>query len=173
MPQVSVLDTTGKKVGTMNLKDEIFGIVPNMSAVHLVVVNYLANQRQGTQSTKTRAEVSGGGKKPWRQKGTGRARQGSTRSPQWTHGGVALGPKPRKYGFSINKKVRRLAMFSALSDKVANDEFTIVDKLELKEIKTAEMVKILAALGEAKKTLIILPETDDVIYKSARNIEGV
>ena len=173
MPQVSVLDTTGKKVGTMNLKDEIFGIVPNMSAVHLVVVNYLANQRQGTQSTKTRAEVSGGGKKPWRQKGTGRARQGSTRSPQWTHGGVALGPKPRKYGFSINKKVRRLAMFSALSDKVANDELTIVDKLELKEIKTAEMVKILAALGEAKKTLIILPETDDVIYKSARNIEGV
>ena len=173
MPQVSVLDTTGKKVGTMNLKDEIFGIVPNMSAVHLVVVNYLANQRQGTQSTKTRAEVSGGGKKPWRQKGTGRARQGSTRSPQWTHGGVALGPKPRKYGFSINKKVRRLAMFSALSDKVANDEFTIVDKLVLKEIKTAEMVKILAALGEAKKTLIILPETDDVIYKSARNIEGV
>ena len=173
MPQVSVLDTTGKKVGTMNLKDEIFGIVPNMSAVHLVVVNYLANQRQGTQSTKTRAEVSGGGKKPWRQKGTGRARQGSTRSPQWTHGGVALGPKPRKYGFSINKKVRRLAMFSALSDKVANDELTIDDKLELKEIKTAEMVKILAALGEAKKTLIILPETDDVIYKSARNIEGV
>jgi len=173
MPQVSVLDTTGKKVGTMNLKDEIFGIVPNMSAVHLVVVNYLANQRQGTQSTKTRAEVSGGGKKPWRQKGTGRARQGSTRSPQWTHGGVALGPKPRKYGFSINKKVRRLAMFSALSDKVANEEFTIVDKLELKEIKTAEMVKILAALGEPRNTLIILPETDDVIYKSARNIEGV
>lgn len=173
MPQVTVLDTAGKKVGTMNLKDEIFGIVPNMSAVHLVVVNYLANQRQGTQSTKTRAEVSGGGKKPWRQKGTGRARQGSTRSPQWTHGGVALGPKPRKYGFSINKKVRRLAMFSALSDKVANDEFTVVDKLELKEIKTAEMVKILSALGEAKKTLIILPETDDVVYKSARNIEGV
>ena len=173
MPQVTVLDTAGKKVGTMNLKDEIFGIVPNMSAVHLVVVNYLANQRQGTQSTKTRAEVSGGGKKPWRQKGTGRARQGSTRSPQWTHGGVALGPKPRKYGFSINKQVRRLAMFSALSDKVANDEFTVVDKLELKEIKTAEMVKILSALGEAKKTLIILPETDDVVYKSARNIEGV
>ena len=173
MPQVTVLDTAGKKVGTMNLKDEIFGIVPNMSAVHLVFVNYLANHRQGTQSTKTRAEVSGGGKKPWRQKGTGRARQGSTRSPQWTHGGVALGPKPRKYGFSINKQVRRLAMFSALSDKVANDEFTVVDKLELKEIKTAEMVKILSALGEAKKTLIILPETDDVVYKSARNIEGV
>ncbi|MBQ0135752.1 MAG: 50S ribosomal protein L4 [Oscillospiraceae bacterium] len=173
MPQVSVLNTTGKKVGTMDLKDDIFGIVPNMSAVHLVVVNYLANQRQGTQSTKTRSEVSGGGKKPWRQKGTGRARQGSTRAPQWTHGGVALGPKPRSYGFSINKKVRKLAMFSALSDKVANDEFTVVDKIELKEIKTAEMVKVLKALGEAKKTLIVVPESDENIYKSARNIKGV
>lgn len=173
MPQVSVLNTTGKKVGTMDLKDDIFGIVPNMSAVHLVVVNYLANQRQGTQSTKTRSEVSGGGKKPWRQKGTGRARQGSTRAPQWTHGGIAFGPKPRSYGFSINKKVRKLAMFSALSDKVANDEFTVVDKLELKEIKTAEMVKVLKALGEAKKTLIVVPESDEIIYKSARNIKGV
>lgn len=173
MPQVSVLNTTGKKVGTMDLNDSIFGIVPNMSAVHLVVVNYLANQRQGTQSTKTRSEVSGGGKKPWRQKGTGRARQGSTRAPQWTHGGIAFGPKPRSYGFSINKKVRRLAMFSALSDKVANDEFTVVDKIELKEIKTAEMVKVLNALGEAKKTLIVLPEVDEKVYKSARNIKGV
>jgi len=173
MPQVSVLNTTGKKVGTMDLKDDIFGIVPNMSAVHLVVVNYLANQRQGTQSTKTRSEVSGGGKKPWRQKGTGRARQGSTRAPQWTHGGIAFGPKPRSYGFSINKKVRKLAMFSALSDKVANDEFTVVDKFALKEIKTAEMVKVLAALGNAKKTLIVVEAADDVIYKSARNIKGV
>lgn len=173
MPQVSVLNTTGKKVGTMDLNDSIFGIVPNMSAVHLVVVNYLANQRQGTQSTKTRSEVSGGGKKPWRQKGTGRARQGSTRAPQWTHGGIAFGPKPRSYGFSINKKVRKLAMFSALSDKVANDEFTVVDKIELKEIKTAEMVKVLNALGEAKKTLIVLPEVDEKVYKSARNIKGV
>ena len=144
-----------------------------MSAVHLVVVNYLANQRQGTQSTLTRSEVSGGGKKPWRQKGTGRARQGSTRSPQWTHGGIALGPKPRTYGFSINKKVRKLAMFSVLSDKVANDEFTVVDNIELKEIKTKEMVKVLEALGKEKKTLVVLPEKNDNIYKSARNIPGV
>lgn len=173
MPNVSVFDVSGKNVGAMDLSEDIFGIVPNMSAVHLVVVNYLANQRQGTQSTLTRAEVRGGGKKPWRQKGTGRARQGSTRAPQWTHGGVALGPKPREYGFSINKKVRRLAMKSALSDKVANEEFTVLDKLALKEIKTQEMVKILNALGGAKKTLIVLPEKDDVIYKSARNIPGV
>ena len=163
----------GSKVSDLELNDSIFGIEPNTVVMHAMVVNYLANQRQGTQSTLTRTEVSGGGRKPWRQKGTGHARQGSTRAPQWRHGGVALGPKPRKYGFSINKKVRRLAMFSALSDKVAHDEFTVVDKLELKEIKTAEMVKILSALGEAKKTLIILPETDDVVYKSARNIEGV
>jgi len=173
MPNVSVFNATGKKVGTMDLSEKVFGIVPNMSAVHLVVVNYLANQRQGTQSTLTRAEVSGGGKKPWRQKGTGRARQGSTRSPQWTHGGIALGPKPRTYGFSINKKVRRLAMFSVLSDKVANDEFTVVDNIELKEIKTKEMVKVLEALGKTKKTLIVLPEKNDNIYKSARNIPGV
>ncbi len=173
MPNVKVFSAAGKKVGTMDLSEEIFGIVPNMSAVHLVVVNYLANQRQGTQSTLTRAEVSGGGKKPWRQKGTGRARQGSTRSPQWTHGGIALGPKPREYGFSINKKVRRLAMKSALSDKVANEELTILESLALKEIKTKEVVKVLEALGSAKKTLIVLPEKDDIIYKSARNIPGV
>jgi len=173
MPSVSVLNTTGKKVGTMDLNEDIFGITPNMSAVHLVVVNYLANQRQGTQSTLTRSEVRGGGKKPWRQKGTGRARQGSTRSPQWTHGGIALGPKPRSYGFDVNKKVRRLAMKSALSDKVATEEITVLDSLALKEIKTKEIVKVLEALGNAKKTLIVLPEKDDVIYKSARNIPGV
>ena len=173
MPQVSVLNTTGKKVGTMDLNDSIFGIVPNMSAVHLVVVNYLANQRQGTQSTKTRSEVSGGGKKPWRQKGTGRARQGSTRAPQWTHGGIAFGPKPRSYGFSINKKVRKLAMLSALSDKVANDEFVVVDELKLKEIKTKEMAKVLDAVSGAKKTLVVTDGVDDIIYKSARNIKGV
>ncbi len=173
MPQVSVLNTTGKKVGTMDLNEGIFGIVPNMSAVHLVVVNYLANQRQGTQSTKTRSEVSGGGKKPWRQKGTGRARQGSTRAPQWTHGGIAFGPKPRSYGFSINKKVRKLAMLSALSDKVASDDFVVVDELKLKEIKTKEMVKILDAVSGAKKTLVITDGVDDIIYKSARNIKGV
>ncbi len=173
MPQVSVLNATGKKVGTMDLNDNIFGIVPNMSAIHLVVVNYLANQRQGTQSTLTRSEVSGGGKKPWRQKGTGRARQGSTRAPQWTHGGIAFGPKPRTYGFSINKKVRKLAMFSALSDKVANDEFVVVDKLELKAIKTKDMVKILDAVSGAKKTLVVTAAADEIIYKSARNIKGV
>ncbi|MCQ2489015.1 MAG: 50S ribosomal protein L4 [Clostridia bacterium] len=173
MPQVSVLNTTGKKVGTMDLNEGIFGIVPNMSAVHLVVVNYLANQRQGTQSTKTRSEVSGGGKKPWRQKGTGRARQGSTRAPQWTHGGIAFGPKPRSYGFSINKKVRKLAMLSALSDKVASEDFVVVDELKLKEIKTKEMVKILDVVSGAKKTLVITDGVDDIIYKSARNIKGV
>ena len=173
MPQVSVLNATGKKVGTMDLNDNIFGIVPNMSAIHLVVVNYLANQRQGTQSTRTRSEVSGGGKKPWRQKGTGRARQGSTRAPQWTHGGIAHGPKPRDYGFSINKKIRKLAMISALSDKVASEDFVVVDKLELKAIKTQDMVKILDAVSGAKKTLVVTPASDEVIYKSARNIKGV
>ena len=173
MPNVSVFSAAGKEVGTMDLSESIFGIEPNVTAMHLVVVNYLANQRQGTQSTLTRAEVSGGGKKPWRQKGTGRARQGSTRSPQWTHGGIALGPKPREYGFSINKKVRRLAMKSALSDKVACNEFTVLDKLEMKDFKTKEVVKVLEALGSAKKTLVVLPEKNDVLYKSARNIPGV
>ena len=144
-----------------------------MSAVHLVVVNYLANQRQGTQSTLTRSEVRGGGRKPWRQKGTGHARQGSTRSPQWRHGGVALGPKPRSYGFSINKKVRKLAMKSVLSDKVANGEFQVVDSLKMDAIKTKDMVKTLEALGNVKKTLIVLPEKDEIVYKSARNIPGV
>lgn len=173
MPNVSVFSAAGKEVGTMDLSDKVFGITPNMSAMHLVVVNYLANQRQGTQSTLTRAEVSGGGRKPWRQKGTGRARQGSTRSPQWTHGGIALGPKPRDYGFSVNKKVRRLAMKSALSDKVANGELTVLDKLDMKEIKTKEIVKVLEALGSVNKTLLVLPEKNEAIYKSARNIPGV
>ncbi len=173
MPSVAVYSKAGKKTGTMDLNDSIFGIEPNMSAVHLVVVNYLAHQRQGTQSTLTRAEVSGGGRKPWRQKGTGRARQGSTRAPQWRHGGIALGPKPRTYGFDVNKKVKKLAMKSVLSDKVANEAFQIVDKLELKEIKTKDMVKVLNALGAAKKTLIITAEKDEIIYKSARNIAGV
>jgi large subunit ribosomal protein L4 len=172
MPSVSVLDTAGNKVGTMKLKDEIFGIEPNKYAMHMAVVNYLANQRQGTQSTLTRSEVSGGGKKPWRQKGTGRARQGSTRSPQWTHGGIALGPKPRDYRFTLNKKVRRLALQSALSDKAATKDLIVIDALELENIKTAEMVKILTALGCTGKTLIVIPEKNDVIVKSARNIEG-
>jgi large subunit ribosomal protein L4 len=173
MSKLSVLDMAGKKVSDIELKDSIFAIEPNMSAMHLVVVSYLANQRQGTQSTKTRSEVSGGGKKPWRQKGTGRARQGSTRSPQWYHGGIALGPKPRTYGIDVNKKVRRLAMKSALSSKVAADEMIVLDSVNLDAIKTKEMANTLGAIKAAKKTLIVLPEKNDVVYKSARNIEGV
>ena len=173
MPNVSVFDVNGKKVSDIELADGIFGIEPNTSAMHLVVVNYLANQRQGTQSTLTRSEVSGGGKKPWRQKGTGRARQGSTRAPQWYHGGIAHGPKPRSYGFSINKKVRRLAMKSALSSKVAANEMIVLDSLSLDAIKTKEVVKVLSNLETGKKTLIVLPEKNDIIYRSARNIAGV
>lgn len=172
MAKLAVLDKTGKKVSDIELKDEIFAIEPNKSAMHLVVVNYLANQRQGTQSTLTRSEVSGGGKKPWKQKSTGRARQGSTRAPQWTHGGIALGPKPRDYGFDVNKKVRRLAMKSALSSKVAADEMIVVDDFSMDAIKTKEMANILSAVKAGKKTLIVLPEKNDVLYKSARNIEG-
>ena len=172
MAKLAVLDKTGKKVSDIELKDEIFAIEPNKSAMHLVVVNYLANQRQGTHSTLTRSEVSGGGKKPWKQKGTGRARQGSTRAPQWTHGGIALGPKPRDYGFDVNKKVRRLAMKSALSSKVAADEMIVVDDFSMDAIKTKEMANILSAVKAGKKTLIVLPEKNDVLYKSARNIEG-
>ena len=172
MAKLAVLDKTGKKVSDIELKDEIFAIEPNKSAMHLVVVNYLANQRQGTQSTLTRSEVSGGGKKPWKQKGTGRARQGSPRAPQWTHGGIALGPKPRDYGFDVNKKVRRLAMKSALSSKVAADEMIVVDDFSMDAIKTKEMANILSAVKAGKKTLIVLPEKNDVLYKSARNIEG-
>ena len=173
MAKLAVLDKTGKKVSDIELKDEIFAIEPNKSAMHLVVVNYLANQRQGTQSTLTRSEVSGGGKKPWKQKGTGRARQGSIRSPQWTHGGVALGPKPREYGKTVNKKVRRLAMKSALSSKVAAEELIVLDSLEMNEIKTKEVVSVLKALETGKKVLIVLPEKNETVYRSARNIKGV
>ena len=172
MSKLSVLDMTGKKVSDIELKDSIFNIEPNMSAMHLVVVSYLANQRQGTQSTKTRSEVSGGGEKPWRQKGTGRARQGSTRAPQWYHGGIALGPKPRTYGISINKKVRRLAMKSALSSKVAADEMIVLDSIKLDAIKTKAMAEMFAAIKAGKKVLVVLPENNEVIYKSIRNIEG-
>ncbi|MBQ7115618.1 MAG: 50S ribosomal protein L4 [Clostridia bacterium] len=172
MSKLSVLDMAGKKAGSIELNDSIFAIEPNMSAMHLVVVGYLANQRQGTQSTKTRSEVSGGGKKPWRQKGTGRARQGSTRAPQWYHGGIALGPKPRTYGISINKKVRRLAMKSALSSKVAADEMIVLDSIKLDAIKTKAMAEMLAAIKAGKKVLVVLPENNEVIYKSIRNIEG-
>lgn len=172
MPNVSVFDMAGAKVSEIELSESVFGVEPNVSAMHLCVVNYLANQRQGTQSTLTRGEVSGGGKKPWRQKGSGRARQGSTRAPQWYHGGIAHGPKPRSYGFSINKKVRRLAMKSALSSKVADDQIKVIDSLKLEAIKTKEIAKVLTALNTGK-TLIVLPEHDEVIYKSARNIAGV
>ena len=173
MPNVSVFDMNGKKVSDLALAESVFGIEPNTYAMHLCVVNYLANQRQGTQSTRTRSEVSGGGKKPWKQKGTGRARQGSTRAPQWTHGGIAHGPKPREYGFSINKKVRRLAMKSAFSSKVAAEELVVLDELKLDAIKTKEVVKVLSALETGKKVLLVLPENNDVLYRSARNIAGV
>ena len=172
MAKLAVLDKAGKKVSDIELNDGIFAIEPNMSAMHLMVVSYLAAQRQGTQSTLTRSEVSGGGKKPWRQKGTGRARQGSTRSPQWTHGGIALGPKPREYGIDVNKKVKRLAMKSALSSKVAENEMIVVDSLAMDAIKTEEMAGVLSAINAGKKTLIVLPEKDDVVYRSARNIAG-
>lgn len=173
MAQVQVYNQEGRKTSKLELADSVFGIKPNADAMHLAVVSYLANQRQGTQSTLTRSEVSGGGAKPWRQKGTGRARQGSTRSPQWTHGGIALGPKPRKYKVELNKKVRRLAMKSALSTKVADEEMMVVNKVELEGIKTKAIVEMLAKLKAAKKTLIVTDGVDEVIYKSARNIEGV
>ena len=173
MPKVDVYNIEGKKVSDIELADSVFGIEPNENIVHSVLKNYLANQRQGTQSTKTRAEVSGGGKKPWRQKGTGRARQGSTRAPQWIKGGVALGPKPRSYRYTVNKKERRLAIRSVLSSKVLEKELTVVDKLELKEIKTKSMVKALAALKVEGKTLIVLPENDKNVVMSARNIKDV
>ena len=173
MPKVDVYDIKGKKVSDVELADSVFGIEPNEAVVHSVLVNYLANQRQGTQSTKTRAEVRGGGKKPWRQKGTGRARQGSIRAPQWIKGGIALGPKPRSYKYTVNKKERRLAIKSLLSSKVIENELTVVDKLELAEIKTKTMVKALADLKVEGKTLIVLPENNKNVLMSARNIEGV
>ena len=173
MAQVQVYNQEGRKTSKLELADSVFGIEPNKNAMHLAVVSYLAAQRQGTQSTLTRSEVSGGGAKPWRQKGTGRARQGSTRSPQWTHGGIALGPKPRKYKVTLNKKVKRLAMKSALSSKVAESEMMVLNKLELEEIKTKAMVEVFTKLKTGKKVLLVLPENNDVVYKSARNIEGV
>ena len=173
MPKVDVYDIKGKKVSDIELADSVFGIEPNENIVHAVLVNYLANQRQGTQSTKTRAEVRGGGKKPWRQKGTGRARQGSIRAPQWIKGGIALGPKPRSYKYTVNKKEKRLAIKSVLSSKVIEKELTVVDKLELAEIKTKTMVKALSDLKVEGTTLIILPEQNKNVLMSARNIEGV
>ena len=171
---MKVLDMTGKEVSDIELSDAIFGIKPNESAMHTMVVNYLANQRQGTQSTLTRTEVRGGGRKPWRQKGTGHARQGSTRAPQWTHGGIALGPKPRSYRFTVNKKLRRLAMKSAMSVKVADNNMIVLDALKMEEYKTKTVVNMLKAIeAEGKKALIVLSENDSFVVKSAANIPGV
>lgn len=173
MAQVQVYNQEGKKTSKLELADSVFAIEPNESAMHLAVVSYLANQRQGTQSTLTRSEVSGGGAKPWRQKGTGRARQGSTRSPQWTHGGIALGPKPRTYGIDVNKKVRRLAMKSAFSAKAVDKGIIIVDSIAMTEYKTKKIAAMLEAIGAEKKALIVLPENNSMIVKSASNIPGV
>ena len=173
MPKVDVYNIEGKKVSDVELNESIFGIEPNEAIVHSVLVNYLANQRQGTQSTKTRSEVSGGGRKPWRQKGTGRARQGSIRAPQWVKGGIALGPRPRSYKYTVNKKERRLAIRSVLSSKVLENNLVVLDKAEMKEIKTQAMVKTLANLKVEGKTLILLPERNENVQKSARNIKNV
>jgi len=173
MPNIKVMDMTGNEVSTIELSDAIFGITPNVSAMHTMVVNYLANQRQGTQSTLTRTEVSGGGRQPWRQRGTGHARQGSTRAPQWTHGGVALGPKPRSYRFTVNKKLRRLAIKSALSSKVLSGDMIVLDSITMNEYKTKDMVKMLGAVGAQGKALIVMPEVDSKVIKSAANIPGV
>ena len=173
MTNVQVVDMQGKKVSSVDLADSIFGIEPNAAVMHMMVVSYLASQRQGTQSALTRAEVSGGGRKPWRQKGTGRARQGSTRAPQWYHGGIVFAPKPRDYRFSVNKKVRRLAMKSAFSSKAAADEIIVIDSIALDEIKTAKIAAMLSAVGSERKALIVLPEVDEKVIKSARNIAGV
>ncbi len=173
MPQVKVLDMTGNSVGEMNLSEAIFGIEPNASVMHAAVVNYLANQRQGTQSTLTRTEVKGGGRKPWRQKGTGHARQGSTRAPQWRKGGIALGPKPRDYSYSLNKKVKRLALKSAFSSKAQASEIIVVDNIALESYKTKTVMAMLSAIGADKKALIVMPEVNNMLIKSAANIPGV
>lgn len=173
MPQVTVFDMSGKSVGEMSLSDAIFGIEPNQPVMHAAVVNYLANQRQGTQSTLTRSEVAGGGRKPWKQKGTGRARQGSIRAPQWTHGGIALGPKPRDYSYSLNKKVKRLALKSALSSKALENNMIVVDNISVEEFKTKAVAEMLSKLGAEKKALIVMPELNDKLVKSAANIPGV
>ena len=173
MSQITVFDMAGNKVADTELNDAVFGVAPNKALMHAMVVCYLANQRQGTQSTLTRTEVSGGGRKPWRQKGTGHARQGSIRAPQWVHGGVALGPKPRDYGYTLNKKERRLAMKSALSTKVLDSELVVVDAIKSEEFKTKNIVAMLKALGVDGKALIVTAETDKKVIKSAANIPGV
>ena len=173
MPVLKIVNMAGKETGEITLSDAVFGAEVNATVLHTAVKAYLANQRQGTQSTLTRTEVSGGGRKPWRQKGTGRARQGSTRSPQWTHGGVALGPKPRKYKMSVNKKVRKIAICSALSDKVAGGNMIVVDSITADSYKTKTMVNMLSAIGAGKKSLIVLADNDNKVVKSCANIEGV
>ena len=173
MPNMKVMDMTGKEVGEISLSDAVFGAEVNGAVLHIAVKSYLANQRQGTQSTKTRTEVSGGGKKPWKQKGTGHARQGSTRAPQWTHGGVALGPKPRSYRFEINKKVKRIALQSAFSSKVETGDMLVVDVITATEYKTKTMANMLKALGSEKKALVVLADNDAKTVKSLANIPGV
>ena len=172
MPNIAVVDMTGNKVGTIDLSDAIFGIAPNAVVMHAAVVNYLANQRQGTQSTLTRTEVSGGGRKPWRQKGTGHARQGSTRAPQWRHGGIVHAPKPRDYSYSLNKKVRKLALKSALSDKVLTGNMIVLDELKMEEYKTKTAAACLNAIGAGKKTLVVLDSNNPFAVKSIANIKG-
>ena len=173
MPEIKVVDMAGKEVSTLTLSDKVFGADVKGAVLHSAVKAYLANQRQGTQSTLTRTEVSGGGKKPWKQKGTGRARQGSTRAPQWTHGGIALGPKPRCYHIALNKKTKRVALFGALSSKVAAGKMIVVNEIKSAEFKTKNMTAMLDAIGADKKTLVVLPEVDKVVVKSCGNIEGV
>jgi len=173
MAEMKVVNMAGAEVGTITLADSVFACEINGAVLHAAVKSYLGNQRQGTQSTLTRTEVSGGGKKPWRQKGTGRARQGSTRAPQWTHGGIALGPKPRLYKTKVNKKVRRIAMTSALSSKVAAGEMIVVDSIAATEYKTKTMVNMLSAIGAGKKVLVVLPAVDAMVQGSLNNIEGV
>ena len=173
MPNINVVDMAGKVVGTIELSDKVFGAEVNEAVLHTAVRAYLMNQRQGTQSTLTRTEVSGGGRKPWKQKGTGHARQGSTRSPQWTHGGIALGPKPRSYRVSLSKSIKRTALFSALSSKVVSNELVVIDNITATEYKTKAMVGMLNAVGAARKTLIVLPEVNPFVIKSCANIEGV
>ena len=173
MPSIKVLNMSGAEVGTYDLAESVFGVTPNEAVFHAAVRAYLLNQRQGTQSTLTRTEVSGGGKKPWRQKGTGRARQGSTRSPQWTHGGIALGPKPRSYRVDLNKKTKRVALFSALSAKVAGNEMIVVDTIATTEYKTKTMVSMLKAIGASSKVLVVLADNTAEVVKSFANIEGV
>ena len=172
MPNIAVVDMAGKSVGEITLSDAVFGIVPNAVVMHMAVVNYLANQRLGTQSTLTRTEVSGGGKKPWRQKGTGHARQGSTRAPQWRHGGIVHAPKPRDYSYSLNKKVKKLALKSALSDKVATGDMIVLDELKLDTYKTKTVADCLKAIGAGKKTLVVLEDNNAYAVKSIANIAG-